>query len=207
MAGDAKTCFSDVFLPRTEPTWVGRCGAESGIPEATASGHRAKKGHFALPRPALTGIWCRFAPCLAVIFSTPRPWPWQTVFQQLLRSTQAPAGLKYSLTPTHHSGDGFVVHKCCFKSTIGPKVGKNTSEKAPSCVWSSGHRINVRYVLCPWPLMSANNLWLDRATIRFRFFGHAATYTGSFCVFGPALSSPAHGVISLAMEQIENEIF
>jgi hypothetical protein len=28
-----------------------------------------------------------------------------------------------------------------------------------------------------------------------------------FCVFGPVLSSPAHGAPSLAMEQIETEIF
>jgi hypothetical protein len=41
---------------------------------------------------------------------------------------------------------------------------------------------------------------LDRATIRFRVFGHAATCTGSFCVFGPVLSSPAHGSPYLAME-------
>jgi hypothetical protein len=44
--------------------------------------------------------------------------------------------------------------------------------------------------------------WLDRATIQFRFFGHAATYTRSFCVFEPVLSSPAHGAPSLAMEPI-----
>jgi hypothetical protein len=31
--------------------------------------------------------------------------------------------------------------------------------------------------------------------------------TGSFCVFGPVLSSPAHAPISLAMRQIEIEIF
>jgi hypothetical protein len=35
-------------------------------------------------------------------------------------------------------------------------------------------------------------VWLDWATIQFRFFGHCRTYTGSFCVFGPVLSSPAH---------------
>jgi hypothetical protein len=38
-------------------------------------------------------------------------------------------------------------------------------------------------------------------------FGHCATCTGSFCVFGPALGSPAHASISLAMPQIEIEIF
>jgi hypothetical protein len=43
-------------------------------------------------------------------------------------------------------------------------------------------------------------VWLDWATIQFRFFRPASRYTGSFCVFGPVLSSPAHGVISLAME-------
>jgi hypothetical protein len=30
-------------------------------------------------------------------------------------------------------------------------------------------------------------VWLDRATIQFRFIGPAAQTTGSFCVFGPAL--------------------
>jgi hypothetical protein len=49
-------------------------------------------------------------------------------------------------------------------------------------------------------------VWLDRATIRFRFIGHYRTYIGSFCVFGPALSSPTHASISLAMRQIEIEI-
>jgi hypothetical protein len=36
-------------------------------------------------------------------------------------------------------------------------------------------------------------VWLDWATIQFRFFGPAARCTWSFCVFGPVLSSPAHG--------------
>jgi hypothetical protein len=44
------------------------------------------------------------------------------------------------------------------------------------------------------------SIWLDRATIQFRFLRPNSGYTGSFCVFGPALSSPAHGVTSLAME-------
>jgi hypothetical protein len=42
-------------------------------------------------------------------------------------------------------------------------------------------------------------LWLDRATIQFRFIGPASRYTGSFRVFGPVLSSPAHALISLDM--------
>jgi hypothetical protein len=50
-------------------------------------------------------------------------------------------------------------------------------------------------------------LWLDRARTRFRFLRPASRYTGSFCVFGPVLSSPAHAPSSLAMPQIENEIF
>jgi hypothetical protein len=50
-------------------------------------------------------------------------------------------------------------------------------------------------------------LWLDWATIQFRFIGPAARTTGSFCVFGPVLSSPAHGSPSLTMDQIEIEIF
>jgi hypothetical protein len=45
-------------------------------------------------------------------------------------------------------------------------------------------------------------VWLDWAKIQFRFFGPNSGYTGSFCVFGPVLSSPAHGSISLAMAQI-----
>jgi hypothetical protein len=42
-------------------------------------------------------------------------------------------------------------------------------------------------------------LWLDTASRPFWVSGHCATYTGSFFVFGPGLSSPAHGLISLAM--------
>jgi hypothetical protein len=42
-------------------------------------------------------------------------------------------------------------------------------------------------------IVSTASIWLDRATIQFRFFGHCQTCTGSFCVFGPVLSSPAHG--------------
>jgi hypothetical protein len=52
----------------------------------------------------------------------------------------------------------------------------------------------------PQPVLS--QVWLDWATIQFRVFGHAATCTGSFCVFGPVLSSPAHGSPSLPMAQI-----
>jgi hypothetical protein len=40
---------------------------------------------------------------------------------------------------------------------------------------------------------------LDWPLTQFGFFGHCATYTGSFCVFRPVLSSPAHGAASLAM--------
>jgi hypothetical protein len=47
-----------------------------------------------------------------------------------------------------------------------------------------------------------NNLWQDRATIQFRFLRPASRFTGSFCVFGPVLSSPAHGPPSLAMAQV-----
>ena len=50
------------------------------------------------------------------------------------------------------------------------------------------------------------DLWLDRATIQFRFYQPNSGYTGSFCVFGPALSSPAHASIPLVMRQIEIEI-
>jgi hypothetical protein len=45
-------------------------------------------------------------------------------------------------------------------------------------------------------------LLLDRPQTWFRVFGHAATYIGSFCVFGPVLSSPAHAAASLAMPPI-----
>jgi hypothetical protein len=46
------------------------------------------------------------------------------------------------------------------------------------------------------------DLWLDWATIQFRFYQHCQTYTGSFCVFGPVLSSPAHAAPYLAMPPI-----
>jgi hypothetical protein len=57
------------------------------------------------------------------------------------------------------------------------------------------------------PYIHCNRIWLDWARIRFRFIGPASRYTGSFCVFGPVLSSPAHGLPSLAMDYIEIEIF
>jgi hypothetical protein len=50
------------------------------------------------------------------------------------------------------------------------------------------------------------DLWLDWATIQFRFYQHCQTYNGSFCVFGPVLSSPAHGPTYLALGQVEIEI-
>jgi hypothetical protein len=52
------------------------------------------------------------------------------------------------------------------------------------------------------PRAAIQNLWLDWARSQFRFFRPAATCTGSFCVFGPALSSPAHASPSLPMPQI-----
>jgi hypothetical protein len=36
-------------------------------------------------------------------------------------------------------------------------------------------------------------VWLDWARIRFRFFGHYESYTGSNSLERPVLSSPAHG--------------
>ena len=45
----------------------------------------------------------------------------------------------------------------------------------------------------------AGRISLDWPLIRFGFIGHCAHTTGSFCVFGPVLSSPAHGAASLAM--------
>jgi hypothetical protein len=45
-------------------------------------------------------------------------------------------------------------------------------------------------------------VWLDRATIQFRFYQPNSGYTWSFCVFGPVLSSPAHAPSYLAMPQI-----
>jgi hypothetical protein len=56
-------------------------------------------------------------------------------------------------------------------------------------------------------IYSDPDLWLDWATIQFRFYQPASRYTGSFYVFGPALSSPAHAPIPLDMRQIEIEIF
>ena len=40
---------------------------------------------------------------------------------------------------------------------------------------------------------------LDWPLTQFGFFGHSATYIGSFYVFGPVLSSPAHAAASLDM--------
>jgi hypothetical protein len=55
----------------------------------------------------------------------------------------------------------------------------------------------------PFPVGHAENItqmiWLDRATIRFRVLRPNSGYTGSFCVFGSVLSSPAHGAPYLAM--------
>ena len=69
--------------------------------------------------------------------------------------------------------------------------------------------VRAAHVLCIYRLGGgtsgrggAEAIWLDWATIRFRVFGPAARTTGSFCVFGPVLSSPAHGPSSLAMDQI-----
>jgi hypothetical protein len=45
-------------------------------------------------------------------------------------------------------------------------------------------------------------IWLDRARHRFRFYQPASRYTGSFCVFGPVLSSPAHGPSYPPMAQV-----
>jgi hypothetical protein len=80
----------------------------------------------------------------------------------------------------------------------------------------------ISEVLAPWPYIARAcsngrpsdrlrrffmcRLWLDRATIQFRVFGHCGTSPGSFCGFGAVLSSPAHGPRPLAMDQIENEI-
>jgi hypothetical protein len=50
-------------------------------------------------------------------------------------------------------------------------------------------------------------VWLDRATIQFRFIGPAARTTGRSRVFGPVLSSPAHGAASLAMVLQRIEMF
>jgi hypothetical protein len=48
---------------------------------------------------------------------------------------------------------------------------------------------------------------LDWATIQFRFIGPNSGYTGSFCVFGPVLSSPAHAAASLDMPLQRIKIF
>jgi hypothetical protein len=45
-------------------------------------------------------------------------------------------------------------------------------------------------------------IWLDWATTRFRFYQPAARTTGSYCVLGPVLSSPAHASSYLAMPHI-----
>jgi hypothetical protein len=53
---------------------------------------------------------------------------------------------------------------------------------------------------------AAQAVSLDWPLTRFGFFGHCATYTRSFCVFGPGLSSPARGPSSLAMAQRRIEV-
>ena len=55
-------------------------------------------------------------------------------------------------------------------------------------------------------LANAVDVSLDWPLTRFGFFGHSATYTGSFYVFGPVLSSPARGPSSLAMAQRRIEV-
>ena len=65
-----------------------------------------------------------------------------------------------------------------------------------------GTRVSFRTNGKKYRLEHKPKLWLDRATIRFRFYQPAATCTGSFCVFGPVLSSPAHGPPYLTMAQI-----
>jgi hypothetical protein len=47
---------------------------------------------------------------------------------------------------------------------------------------------------------------LDWPLTQFEFIGHCARATGSFCVFGPVLSSPAHAPPSLAMPQRRIEV-
>jgi hypothetical protein len=59
-----------------------------------------------------------------------------------------------------------------------------------------------KYLGLKLPETGEHEVWLDRATIQFRFLRHCRTYTGNFCVFGPVLSSPAHGSPSLPMAQI-----
>jgi hypothetical protein len=49
------------------------------------------------------------------------------------------------------------------------------------------------------PCGQRTKLWLDRATIRFRFIGPNSCYTGSNSLLRPVLSSPAHALISLDM--------
>jgi hypothetical protein len=57
-------------------------------------------------------------------------------------------------------------------------------------------------LLAPQTSPPTMDIWLDWATIQFRFIGPNSGYTGSFCVFGPVLSSPAHGAPSLPMAHI-----
>jgi hypothetical protein len=65
-------------------------------------------------------------------------------------------------------------------------------------------QVKAAAIACLHEQKSAD-IWLDWATIQFRFIGHAATYIGSFCVFGPALSSPAHALPSLACTKSESK--
>jgi hypothetical protein len=122
------------------------------------------------------------------------------------RNTNAPAVTPTSPpSPPHH-------HRYPRSARPTPGVRNECSIFGPNhrpTTEKSAHPTKRDAPPCPWrtSVSTPLRLWLDRATIRIRFFGQCASYTGSFCVFGLVLSSPAHGLPSLAMDYIEIEIF
>jgi hypothetical protein len=56
------------------------------------------------------------------------------------------------------------------------------------------------------PQKAPKRLWLDTAKRLFWVSGHSGTCTGSFGVFEPVLTSPAHAAPSLDMPPIGIEV-
>ena len=77
--------------------------------------------------------------------------------------------------------------------------GKVKGARGTTRVKGKSYRQGTIYISSEHKDLGHMEVWMDWATIQFRVFGPAATCTGSFCVFGPVLSSPAHALTSLAM--------
>jgi hypothetical protein len=96
---------------------------------------------------------------------------------------------------------------CSDQEQESPAVGLQTGQAASAPVDSTGLACTASRYLIPLAsafqtaatLAATSSLthWqvsLDWPLTRFGFIGHCATYTGSFCVFVPVLSSPAHAI-------------